>query len=153
MRRLKSAVLGAPRRRGEGFGLEVSELGGEDLRLDPLRHWSRGPVTLLGDSAHPMFPFFAQGAAQSIEDAAVLARCLAEETKARTRALRRYESIRIGRTTRLQQISHARAHVNHLPDGPEQAARDRTLAAADPLAAGAWIYAYDPDTADADAAG
>jgi salicylate hydroxylase len=123
------------------------------LDRDPLVRWSRGPVTLLGDAAHPMFPFFAQGAAQSIEDAAVLARCLAEETTAPPRALRRYESIRIGRTTRLQQISHARAHVNHLPDGPEQQARDRSLAAADPLAAGAWIYAYDPDTADADAAG
>jgi salicylate hydroxylase len=123
------------------------------LDRDPLRRWSRGPVTLLGDAAHPMFPFFAQGAAQSIEDAAVLARCLAEETTAPPRALRRYESIRIGRTTRLQQISHARAHVNHLPDGPEQQARDQSLAAADPLAAGAWIYAYDPDTADADAAG
>ena len=84
--------------------------------------------------------------------AAVLARALAEETKAPAWALRRYESIRIGRTTRLQQVSHARAHVNHLPDGPEQEARDRSLAAADPLAASAWIYAYDPDTAEADAA-
>jgi len=47
------------------------------LDRSPLRQWSRGRVTLLGDAAHPMFPFFAQGAAQSIEDAAVLARCLA----------------------------------------------------------------------------
>ncbi|MDQ3611499.1 MAG: FAD-dependent monooxygenase, partial [Actinomycetota bacterium] len=45
---------------------------------EPLERWSRGPLTLLGDAAHPMFPFFAQGAAQSIEDAAVLARCLAQ---------------------------------------------------------------------------
>jgi len=42
-----------------------------------------------------MFPFFAQGAAQSIEDAAVLAICLAEDTQHTARALRRYESIRI----------------------------------------------------------
>jgi hypothetical protein len=44
-----------------------------------------------------------------------------------------------------------RAHVNHLPDGPEQEARDRSLAAADPLAASAWIYAYDAETAAAEA--
>jgi salicylate hydroxylase len=98
-----------------------------------------------------MFPFFAQGAAQAIEDAAVLARCLAEDTQGPARALRRYESLRIGRTTRLQEISRARAHVNHLPDGPEQEARDRSLAAADPLVASAWIYAYDPEKGDADA--
>jgi len=122
------------------------------LDRDPLGRWSRGPVTLLGDAAHPMFPFFAQGAAQAIEDAAVLACCLAQDPQAPARALRRYESLRIGRTTRLQQVSHARAHVNHLPDGPEQQARDRSLAAADPLAASAWIYAYDPEEADADAA-
>ncbi|MFW3168853.1 FAD-dependent monooxygenase [Geodermatophilus sp. CPCC 206100] len=118
------------------------------LDREPLHRWSRGPVTLLGDAAHPMFPFFAQGAAQSIEDAAVLAACLAADRHAPARALQRYESLRIGRTTRLQQISHARAHVNHLPDGPEQQARDAALAAADPLVDSAWIYAYDPDTAD-----
>jgi salicylate hydroxylase len=90
-----------------------------------------------------MFPFFAQGAAQAIEDAAVLTRCLAADTQSPARALQRYESLRIGRTTRLQEISHGRAHVNHLPDGPEQQARDLSLAAADPLTASAWIYAYD----------
>jgi salicylate hydroxylase len=119
------------------------------LDRDPLRRWSRGPVTLLGDAAHPMFPFFAQGAAQAVEDAAVLARCIAEDVQAPTRALQRYESLRIGRTTRLQQVSHARAHVNHLPDGPDQQARDQTLASADPLVASEWIYAYDPEAAAA----
>ncbi|SNX94584.1 salicylate hydroxylase [Geodermatophilus sabuli] len=122
------------------------------LDREPLDRWSRGPVTLLGDAAHPMFPFFAQGAAQSIEDAAVLARCLADDPAAPARALQRYQSLRIGRTTRLQEISHARAHVNHLPDGPEQEARDAALAAADPLVQSGWIYAYDPDTAEAGAA-
>jgi salicylate hydroxylase len=111
----------------------------------PLGRWSHGPVTLLGDAAHPMFPFFAQGAAQSIEDAAALARCVAQDTHAPARALQRYESLRIGRTTRLQEVSHARAHVNHLPDGPEQEARDASLAGADPLVANGWIYAYDAE--------
>jgi salicylate hydroxylase len=115
----------------------------------PLQRWSHGSVTLLGDAAHPMFPFFAQGAAQSIEDAAVLARCLAQDTQAPAHALRRYESLRLGRTTRLQEVSHTRAHVNHLQDGPEQEARDAALAGADPLVANSWIYAYDAEADEA----
>jgi salicylate hydroxylase len=111
----------------------------------PLTGWSTGTVTLLGDAAHPMFPFFAQGAAQAIEDAAVLARCLAAAPDDPAAALRRYESLRIPRTTRLQEVSHARAHVNHLPDGPEQLARDASFKDVDPLAASGWIYAHDAD--------
>jgi salicylate hydroxylase len=111
----------------------------------PLTPWSRGTVTLLGDAAHPMFPFFAQGAAQAIEDAAVLARCLAAGPADPAAALARYQALRIPRTTRLQEVSHARAHVNHLPDGPEQRARDASFTEVDPLAASAWIYAYDPE--------
>jgi salicylate hydroxylase len=110
----------------------------------PLTWWSRGTVTLLGDAAHPMFPFFAQGAAQAIEDAAVLARCLAADPADPAAALARYQELRIPRTTRLQDVSHTRAHVNHLPDGPGQRARDASFSDVDPLAASAWIYAYDP---------
>ncbi|HVG50944.1 MAG TPA: FAD-dependent monooxygenase, partial [Xanthobacteraceae bacterium] len=46
------------------------------LEREPLKRWSDGRVVLLGDAAHPMTPYMAQGAATSIEDAAVLARCL-----------------------------------------------------------------------------
>jgi salicylate hydroxylase len=102
-------------------------------------------VTLLGDAAHPMFPFFAQGAAQAIEDGAALARCLAANQADPAAALRRYEELRIPRTTRLQEVSHARAHVNHLHDGPEQRARDASFKDVDPLSASAWIYAHDPE--------
>jgi salicylate hydroxylase len=111
----------------------------------PLTRWSEGGATLLGDAAHPMFPFFAQGAAQAIEDAAVLARTLADGIDAPAAALRRYEETRMPRTTRVQTASHGRAHINHLPDGPEQQARDTAYAQQDPLVANAWIYAYDPD--------
>jgi len=119
----------------------------------PLKAWSRGPVTLLGDAAHPMFPFYGQGAAQAIEDAAVLARCLATalrsqpgDPEAAARGLRRYAELRISRTTRMQEVSHARAHVNHLPDGPEQEARDTSFTQADPLVANGWIYSYDTES-------
>jgi salicylate hydroxylase len=113
----------------------------------PLRHWSRGRITLLGDAAHPMFPFFAQGAAQSIEDAAVLARYLAASADDPEQALKRYESARIERTTRLQQVSRARRDINHLPDGPGQQARDAALAESDPLVSNGWIYGYDAEEA------
>lgn len=113
----------------------------------PLRHWGRGRLTLLGDAAHPMFPFFAQGSAQSIEDAAVLARCLAAYSDDPEQALKQYEAARIERTTRLQEISHARRDTNHLPDGHEQQARDAALAGSDPLVRNGWIYGYDAEEA------
>jgi salicylate hydroxylase len=109
----------------------------------PLARWTRGRVALLGDAAHPMFPFFAQGAAQAIEDAAVLAACLSDDRSDPGRALERYASLRIPRATRVQTASHGRATANHLPDGPEQIARDAALAAADPLVQSAWLYGYD----------
>jgi len=129
--------------------IEAAGLPGRWALLDrqPLRRWSRGPVTLLGDAAHPMFPFYGQGAAQAIEDAAALARFLSEEgeeSEDPIAALRRYEAARIPRTTRLQEVSHARGHLNHLPDGPAQRARDQEFARADALEANAWIYAHDP---------
>jgi len=111
----------------------------------PLPRWTAGKATLLGDAAHPMFPFFAQGAAQAIEDAAVLARCLADGMDDPAAALRRYEALRIPRTTRLQTVSHGRSHINHLDDGPEQRERDALYAQQDPLVANGWIYGYDPD--------
>ena len=52
---------------------------------DPLPCWGRGPVALLGDACHPMLPYGAQGYAQAVEDAAVLAACLADPRRATSR--------------------------------------------------------------------
>jgi salicylate hydroxylase len=116
------------------------------LDRGPLPRWTDGPVAVTGDAAHPMFPFLGQGAAQAIEDAAVLAGCLAGDPGDPPTALRRYEALRKPRTTRVQLLSHARLHANHLPDGAEQRARDAAFAGEDPLAHNAWIYGYDPET-------
>ena len=83
------------------------------LDRDPLPRWTDGPIAVTGDAAHPMFPFLGQGAAQAIEDAAVLARCLAGDAGDPPAALRRYEALRKPRTTRVQLGSHARLHANH----------------------------------------
>lgn len=110
----------------------------------PLKQWSYGRITLLGDAAHPMFPFFAQGAAQAIEDAAVLADAVTRSSGDLETALVNYQDRRLERATRLQEASHARKDINHLPDGPEQQARDAALGEGDPLAKSGWIYSYDP---------
>jgi salicylate hydroxylase len=67
---------------------------------EPLSTWIAGRATLLGDAAHAMLPFMGQGAATAIEDAMVLARCLAAFP--REEALRRYEAARLDRTTMVQ---------------------------------------------------
>ncbi|MFP1632019.1 FAD-dependent monooxygenase [Zhengella sp. ZM62] len=70
---------------------------------DPLPRWSTGRVTLLGDAAHPMTPFMAQGACQAIEDAIVLARALERADGAGVpNALKRYEAARKERTAKIQ---------------------------------------------------
>ncbi len=94
----------------------------------PLTHWSYGRVTLLGDSAHAMEPFHAQGAAQAVEDAFALAACLADKPDDPAAALARYEAIRMARAEELQASSHAAANVFYLADGEEQRARDAAYA-------------------------
>jgi salicylate hydroxylase len=93
-----------------------------------LAHWSIGRITLLGDAAHAMEPFQAQGAAQAVEDAYVLAECLAREGDAPVAALREYERIRMTRAEELQASSHEAANIYYLPDGPAQRDRDARYA-------------------------
>ena len=114
---------------------------------DPLVRWTLGRVALLGDAAHSMLPFFAQGAAQAVEDAAVLAACLRDASTASVAsALQRYEQIRRPRATQVQLMSRGREVQNHLSDGPEQEARDARLASGQPLLDHAWLYGHVIDT-------
>jgi 6-hydroxynicotinate 3-monooxygenase len=71
---------------------------------DPLARWTDGPVVLLGDACHPMTPYMAQGAANALEDAAVLSRCLGEIADPAA-AFRSYEATRLERTARVQLTS------------------------------------------------
>ena len=78
----------------------------EDARIDelfdraPVDAWGQGPVTLLGDAAHPMLPHTGQGAAQALEDAVALGIALSDGRPA-TESLRRYERVRAARTRRI----------------------------------------------------
>jgi len=97
------------------------------LEREPLPRWSDGNVALLGDAAHPMTPYMAQGAATSIEDAAVLARCLegsgGDDIPA---AFRRYEAHRKPRTSVVQAISSANTWMRDERGGDTS-----------------WLYGYD----------
>jgi 2-polyprenyl-6-methoxyphenol hydroxylase-like FAD-dependent oxidoreductase len=118
----------------------------------PLARWSVGRVTLLGDACHAMLPFMAQGAAQSIEDGATLAACLARYGAADVPgALRHYEALRRPRATRLQELSRANKTRFHLPDGSAQQARDAEMATAGDrsIAAIGWLYSHDASQVDA----
>jgi len=78
----------------------------------PLKSWVDQRAALLGDAAHPMLPFMAQGAAMAIEDAWVLAQQLLTTADIRT-ALRSYEAVRKPRSTKLQNISRSNARLFH----------------------------------------
>ena len=71
---------------------------------DPLPRWTEGPIVLLGDACHPMTPYMAQGAANALEDAAVLSRCLAQVDDPAA-AFQSYQATRLERTARIQLTS------------------------------------------------
>lgn len=112
----------------------------------PLARWGHGPVTLLGDAAHPMLPFLAQGAAMAIEDAAVLAECIALAPENLDGAFRHYEAVRRPRTAKVQRGARRNDYLYHLA-WPESLLRNLSLRAMGGrhlLARYDWIYDWRP---------
>jgi salicylate hydroxylase len=100
-----------------------------------------GRVALIGDAAHPMLPFLAQGAAQAIEDASVLGEVLVRGQNIEA-GLRAYQEKRLPRVTRVQKESRRQATIYHL-GGPAAFLRDAALRALGPekmLARYDWLY-------------
>jgi salicylate hydroxylase len=91
----------------------------------PRRIRPQGPAALIGDAAHPMLPFLAQGGASAIEDVAVLARCLRVDEDVPS-ALRAYEQARQGRVARVQREARRNSWRYHLA-GPLGFARNTVL--------------------------
>lgn len=115
----------------------------------PLMNWSRGPVALLGDAAHPMLPFLAQGAAMAIEDAAVLSQCLARTPDDVTGALRAYSAIRRMRAWKVQRLAARngrRYHLGGLPGMVRDAAM-RMMGGTRLLGHYDWLYDWRPSAA------
>jgi salicylate hydroxylase len=90
---------------------------------DPLASWTDGRSVLLGDAAHPMMPFMAQGAGMAVEDAVVLSRCLSLFDDPAV-ALQTYQETRLQRTSRIQRGSRSNEWLKVAGNGD-------------------WVYEYD----------
>ena len=111
----------------------------------PIREWSTGRVTLLGDAAHPTLPYLAQGAAMSIEDGAVLTRALAM-TDSIPDALQIYQRNRVDRTAKIVLQSSANRELFHLKSEAE--IRARFAGRNEGQDRNAWLYSYNPLTVE-----
>ena len=116
----------------------------------PIDNWTYGRMTLLGDAAHAMEPFQAQGAAQAVEDAYVLGRCVAASGGDVEAAFRRYERIRMDRAAELQTQARDAGFEFFLEDGTAQQERDdrfRRLPETQPFGTRQHVWEYDVRTA------
>jgi salicylate hydroxylase len=115
---------------------------------DPLLSWSKDRVGLLGDAAHPMVPHLAQGACQSIEDAWIMATCLARHGAAGVaEAFEEYEQRRRPRTTKVQANARDAARLYHTEDEAELTERNARWEGisqidADRTSIWSWLYDY-----------
>ncbi|MCJ1355885.1 MAG: hypothetical protein MMC33_005877 [Icmadophila ericetorum] len=128
------------------------------MNSEEMSRWSHqgGKFALLGDACHATLPYLAQGAAQAIEDGAVLGALFGHLTSRDQipRLLKIYESIRKPRTTRVVRGSTALGELFHLHDGERQRERDRQLSEApfegypnrwaDPMFQ-QWLFSYDAE--------
>jgi salicylate hydroxylase len=108
-----------------------------------LPKWTLGRITLLGDAAHPMLPYLAQGGVMALEDALVLARYLSTSND-ECAALLDYEKARRARTTRVQALSLRNGRIYHMRP-PLSWARDaalRLLPGAGTMARLDWLYGW-----------
>ena len=115
----------------------------------PLSTFSHGAAALLGDAAHPMLPFLAQGAAMAIEDAAVAARCLARMPNDAAGALGAYSAVRRSRTRKVQRLAArngARYHLGVVPAMLRNAAM-RAIGGERLLRHYDWLYNWRPPAA------
>lgn len=107
------------------------------MHLTAMSSWSNASthatLVFLGDACHPMLPYLAQGANSSVEDGAVLGVLLSKITspgpgrKNLADVLNLYEQVRKGRSEKVAAAARQQRHQNHLPNGPEQEARDKLM--------------------------
>jgi len=109
----------------------------------PTDNWTRHHITLLGDSAHPMLQYIAQGACQALEDAVCLADTLASHRGDVGKAFVAYQEIRFPRTARVQRSARLFGDVIH-SDGVTALLRNELLAgrAPDDFTYTNWFYGY-----------
>jgi 3-hydroxybenzoate 6-monooxygenase len=109
---------------------------------EPIKEWSKGRVTLLGDAAHPMLQYLAQGACMATEDAVWLADKVAEQPDDLPAAFRAYQEQRYLRTGQVQIMARIYGQFYHARN-VEAELRDRLLKSRTPEQAYegmAWLY-------------
>jgi salicylate hydroxylase len=114
--------------------------------LDALPRWRGQNTVLIGDAAHPVLPFLAQGGALAIEDAVTLTAELARKDTTLPAALAAFEKTRKPRATRVQDAARANGRIYHLP-WPLALARDIALRRMSPERFAAryeWLYGWQP---------
>jgi salicylate hydroxylase len=113
----------------------------------PTSVWSEGKIALLGDASHAMLPFIAQGAGTAIEDAAVLASCIAREPYDQAAAIAQYGAARHARLNRIMRAARRNGSIYHL-NGVAAFARNLAMSALGGrriLQKHDWIYDWQPD--------
>jgi 3-hydroxybenzoate 6-monooxygenase len=108
---------------------------------EPVRHWTRGRTTLVGDAAHPMLQYLAQGACMALEDAVMLADKVSSEHSFEA-AFKAYEDSRYKRTGKCQLMARLYGEFYHA-DGVRRELRNEMLASRTPaqsLDSVAWLY-------------
>lgn len=109
---------------------------------EPVKNWSQGRVTLLGDAAHPMLQYLAQGACQATEDAVVLAECMEQNRDDLPKAFEAYQQQRYLRTGRVQIMARVYGEFYHAR-GVTAELRDMMLSGRTPEQSYdgiAWLY-------------
>ena len=111
---------------------------------EPLAKWSLGRATVLGDAAHPLLPFLAQGGSLALEDGVTLADTLAAAGEDVEIGLATYEQARRVRTTRVMAAARRNGRIYHL-SGVAALARNAVLRALPPaqiMAGYDWVYSW-----------
>ncbi|WP_417733772.1 3-hydroxybenzoate 6-monooxygenase [Roseovarius sp.] len=109
---------------------------------DPISNWIDGRVALLGDAAHPMLQYFAQGACMAMEDAVCLSHCF-EHYDDDEVALQEYQKMRLVRTARVQMNSRLIGEYIYHPDDAKAAVRNHVMSGMSPddwCNQLAWLY-------------
>ncbi|MCQ6280503.1 FAD-dependent monooxygenase [Bacillus sp. EB600] len=111
---------------------------------NPIDNWTKGNVTLLGDAAHPMLQYLAQGGVQAFEDSAYLAKMLEEHGNNYAEAFKAYQEERIPRTAKVQTTARFYGEIIHAEDPVTIAVRDAYFEkrTADEYDVVDWLYGY-----------
>ena len=110
---------------------------------EPIRNWSNGRVTLLGDAAHPMLQYLAQGACMALEDAVCLAAYINENKGDFSAAFVQYQHSRYLRTTRVQLMARVYGDIYHASDATADLRRHMLAGRTSPQAWQAMRWLYD----------